>query len=261
MKVCLIGAGRLATNLGKALVRGGHTITQVYSRTKESAGKLATLVGGEFVDNIGEIDNRADIYIFAIKDDALRELVPQVSRNIKEKVFCHTAGSMPLDIFQETVCHYGVFYPLQTFSKTREMDFSNIPCFLETNDQTAYSMLHALAKTVSNRIYDLSSEERKYLHLAAVFACNFVNHCYSLSGEVLAAHGLPFDVMLPLIEETARKAGEMSPLEAQTGPAVRYDENVIKAQTDLLNHEPYLQEVYRLLSSGIYQYALQHSRQ
>ena len=107
----------------------------------------------------------------------------------------------------------------------------------------------------------MSSEERKYLHLAAVFACNFVNHCYSLSGEVLAAHGLPFDVMLPLIEETARKAGEMSPLEAQTGPAVRYDENVIKAQTDLLNHEPYLQEVYRLLSSGIYQYALQHSRQ
>ena len=86
MKVCLIGAGRLATNLGKALVRGGHTITQVYSRTKESAGKLATLVGGEFVDNIGEIDNRADIYIFAIKDDALRELVPQVGRNIKEKV-------------------------------------------------------------------------------------------------------------------------------------------------------------------------------
>lgn len=212
------------------------------------------------------------MYIFSVKDSALVQLVAQLCRHEAdglgedgtvnalrkakkgehERVFLHTAGSMPMSVFKGMAQHYGVLYPMQTFSKQREVDFSIIPCFVEANDEFAQKQIEGLAREISGRVYQLSSEDRKYLHLSAVFACNFANHCYAISQELLEEHGIPFDVMLPLINETAAKVHEMKPKDAQTGPAVRYDENVLGKQRKLLENHPHFKKVYDSMSKSIH---------
>lgn len=255
MKIILIGAGNLATSLGKALLDAGHDILQVFSRTIESAAKLADLCGAAPVNDISKVRDDADLYVLSVKDSALAELIPQLCKGKESHVFVHTAGSVSMDIFQGMAIHYGVFYPMQTFSKSRLVDFENIPCFVEGSDEFSLHLLDSLARELSNSVYHLSSADRKYLHLSAVFACNFVNHCYAISQDILGKHGVPFDVMLPLIDETARKIHEMSPIDAQTGPAVRYDGNVIREQSLLLRDNPMLKEIYDRMSMSIHRMA------
>ena len=252
MKIVLIGAGNLATHLGKALHAAGHDMVQVFSRTMQSAETLASLLDAEPLTNMAQVRDDADVYIFSVKDSALEQLISQLCGGEK-KVFLHTAGSMPMSVFREKALHYGVLYPMQTFSKQREVDFSIIPCFIEANDEFALKQIEGLAGQISHRVFQLSSEDRKYLHLSAVFACNFANHCYAASQELLQQHGIPFDVMLPLIDETAAKVHGMTPKEAQTGPAVRYDENVIDKQIQLLENQPYFQKIYDCMSKSIHE--------
>lgn len=272
MKIVLIGAGNLATHLGKALHAAGHDMVQVFSRTMQSAETLASLLDAEPLTDIAQVRDDADVYIFSVKDSALVQLVAQLCRHEAdglvedgavnalrkakkgehERVFLHTAGSMPMSVFKGMAQHYGVLYPMQTFSKQREVDFSIIPCFVEANDEFAQKQIEGMAREISGRVYELSSEDRKYLHLSAVFACNFANHCYAISQELLEEHGIPFDVMLPLINETAAKVHEMKPKDAQTGPAVRYDENVIGKQSKLLENHPHFKKVYDSMSKSIH---------
>ena len=272
MKIVLIGAGNLATHLGKALHAAGHDMVQVFSRTMQSAETLASLLDAEPLTDIAQVRDDADVYIFSVKDSALVQLVAQLCRHEAdglgedgavnalrkakkgehERVFLHTAGSMPMSVFKGMAQHYGVLYPMQTFSKQREVDFSIIPCFVEANDEFAQKQIEGLAREISGRVYQLSSEDRKYLHLSAVFACNFANHCDAISQELLEEHGIPFDVMLPLINETAAKVHEMKPKDAQTGPAVRYDENVIGKQSKLLENHPHFKKVYDSMSKSIH---------
>ena len=252
MKIVLIGAGNLATHLGKALHAAGHDMVQVFSRTMQSAETLASLLDAEPLTDMAQVRDDADVYIFSVKDSALEQLISQLCGGEK-KVFLHTAGSMPMSVFRGKALHYGVLYPMQTFSKQREVDFSIIPCFIEANDEFALKQIEGLAGQISHRVYQLSSENRKYLHLSAVFACNFANHCYAASQELLQQHGIPFDVMLPLIDETAAKVHGMTPKEAQTGPAVRYDENVIGKQIQLLENQPYFQKIYDSMSKSIHE--------
>lgn len=252
MKIVLIGAGNLATHLGKALHAAGHDMIQVFSRTMQSAEALASLLDAEPLTDMAQVRDDADVYIFSVKDSALEQLISQLCGGEK-KVFLHTAGSMPMSVFRGKALHYGVLYPMQTFSKQREVDFSIIPCFIEANDEFALKQIEGLAGQISHRVYQLSSEDRKYLHLSAVFACNFANHCYAASQELLQLHGIPFDVMLPLIDETAAKVHGMTPKEAQTGPAVRYDENVIGKQIQLLENQPYFQKIYDCMSKSIHE--------
>lgn len=252
MKIVLIGAGNLATHLGKALHAAGHDMVQVFSRTMQSAETLASLLDAEPLTDMAQVRDDADVYIFSVKDSALEQLISQLCGD-DEKVFLHTAGSMQMSVFRGKALHYGVLYPMQTFSKQREMDFSIIPCFIEANDEFALKQIEGLAGQISHRVFQLSSEDRKYLHLSAVFACNFANHCYAASQELLQQHGIPFDVMLPLIDETAAKVHGMTPKEAQTGPAVRYDENVIGKQIQLLENQPYFQKIYDCMSKSIHE--------
>ena len=255
MKIILIGAGRLATHLGSALHRAGHDILQVYSRTQASASALADKFGSEAVTDLHLLKDDAEVYIFSVKDQVLGDLIPQVCKGREQALFVHTAGSMPMDIFRDAARRYGVLYPMQTFSKERALDFSIIPCFVEGSDEATLRTVTLLAESVSTRVMTLTTDRRRYLHLAAVFACNFANHCYHLAEDILAQHDIPFDMMLPLIDETAAKVHELSPEKAQTGPAVRYDENVIHRQLQLLDGDDLLQDVYRLMSQSIHQTA------
>lgn len=256
MQIVLVGAGRLATNLGLALRQAGHHIMAVYSRTLESAEELTARIGGIAYNEVSALPLQADIFIVAVKDAVLHQVISQLTLHREDQLMVHTAGSMPMSLFQSGVSRYGVFYPMQSFSKERQTCFADIPIFLEASNDDTLCILRQLATSLTTHIYTLNSEDRKYLHLSAVFACNFVNHCYALSAQLLEEHGLPFSVMLPLIDETARKVHQLHPSKAQTGPAVRYDKNVISMQNQLLATHPAMQQVYQMLTDSIHQYAL-----
>ena len=253
MRIAFIGAGRLATNLAQALYEAGHEIVQVYSRTKESAETLANLVNARGVDDLCEVTRDAEAYIFAVTDTALPSLIDALGEGREETVFLHTAGSIDMDVFATHVRHYGVIYPMQTFSKERRVDFSRVSFFVEGCDSRSLACAQQLASTLSHKVYTLTSEARRQLHLAAVFACNFSNHCYQLSAELLARENIPFDAMLPLVDETAEKVHHLSPRQAQTGPAVRHDKQVMQAQMALLTDLPLHAAVYELMSRSIIQ--------
>lgn len=259
MKVISVGAGRLAWHLVQALSGAGHEVVQVYSRTEESAAALAAKVGAQPVCRMDDVGD-ADVYVVAVKDAALADVVRQLCKGRAARVFLHTAGSMPMQVFDGLAAHYGVLYPMQTFSKERALDFSRIPIFLEGSDPVALGVARTLAESVSRQVVELSGEGRRRLHLAAVFACNFANHCYELASEVLQEQGLPFSVMQALVDETAAKVSELSPRQAQTGPAVRYDQNVMEAQLSLLADRPLAQQIYRLMSKSIHETALKEKQ-
>lgn len=253
-QIVFIGAGNLATNLAKALYNKGFRISQVYSRTKESARALAQQVEADFTTCLEEINVSARLYIVSLKDSALEELLPTiVAGKSPNALMVHTAGSLPMSIWEGYAAHYGVFYPMQTFSKQRQADFSQIPFFVEASSAADVELLKNVAGTLSERVYEANSEQRKSLHLAAVFCCNFTNHMYALSAKLLKKSDLPFDVMLPLIDETARKVHELEPKDAQTGPAMRYDKNVIGNHLQMLTDEPEMQQLYELISRSIHE--------
>ena len=251
MKVTLIGAGNLATQLGKSLKKAGIIISQVYSRTEASAKTLGELLETEWVTDVTQLNDEPDIYIFSVKDSVLCELISEVCKGRGDKLFFHTAGSMPMSCFEGKAQHYGVFYPMQTFSKVKDVSFENIPVFIEGDSAETEEVIRSLANKLSKRVITLSSTDRKYLHLAAVWACNFTNHCYSVASDILSEHGIPFDVMLPLINETTEKIQNICPKAAQTGPAVRGDKNVMSQQLELMSDRADLQELYKMLSKGI----------
>ncbi len=259
MDIVFIGAGRLATNLGRALSAAGHNIVQVYSRTMESAKAAAAIMGGTPTNDLTEISPKADAYICAVADAALAQILPVACKGKADKVWMHTAGSMPMDVFGGMAKHHGVLYPMQTFSKDTVADFSHIPCFIEANDEQARQAITALATSVSDKVTPLSSADRKHLHLAAVFACNFANHCYALAADIMERHGMDFSALLPLIDETTRKVHLIDPAKAQTGPAVRYDENVIAAQSQLLCDQPLAKKIYEQMSLSIHDKATKQS--
>ena len=252
--VVFIGAGNLATNLAKALYYKGFRIVQVYSRTEESARTLAQAVEAAYTTDLSSVAADARLYIVSLKDAAFVQLLPEIVAGKENALWVHTAGSIPMDVWAGKVNRYGVFYPMQTFSKQREVKFQEVPFFVEAKRPEDVELLKAVAATLSEKVYEASSEQRKSLHLAAVFICNFTNHMYALAADLLEKYNLPFDVMLPLIDETARKVHELAPRDAQTGPAVRYDENVMSNHLAMLVDSPALQEIYKLMSKSIHEH-------
>lgn len=250
-RIVLIGAGNVATHLGTAWQKAGWKVTQVYSRTVESAMELASRLDVPFVTSLEEVCTDADVYVVMVKDAVLQELIPAVVKGREGALFVHTAGSMPMDVWNGHAVHHGVLYPMQTFSKQRAVDFASVSFFVEASGSEELSVLKELAASLSDKVYEATSKQRTYLHMAAVFACNFANHMYSLSAYLLEKQGLPFEAMLPLIDETARKVHSLSPMKAQTGPAVRRDTNVMDKHLDMLADEPELQHIYRVISKNI----------
>lgn len=250
--IVFVGAGNLAANLAHAFYRKGFRVAQIYSRTEESARTLAQVVEAEYTTSLEDVASDAQLYIVSLKDDALAELLPQVVAGREKGVWVHTSGSIPMDIWKGHVERYGVFYPLQTFSRNRLVDFREIPVFVEGSSDAEVQFLRQIASALSGKAQVADSEQRRNIHLAAVFTCNFANHMYALGERLLQKNGLPFDILLPLIDETARKVHGLSPRSAQTGPAVRYDTGVIEKHLDMLADEPEMQRLYRLLSDDIH---------
>lgn len=249
LRITLIGSGNLATSLGPALLKAGHEVREVYSRTAAHAAALAGKLGASPLSDLHTLSPGSDLYLISVKDEAL----PEVARTLKVTgaVTAHTAGSFPMDLLKESSSAYGVFYPLQTFSRYKELDFKEIPVCIEANNEVSKRVLTTLATSISTRVSGLDSTQRKALHIAAVFACNFSNHLYTIAHNILEKHQLPFDLVRPLIAETAAKAQTSDPRHAQTGPAARNDQAVIQDHLRQLATDPDLQKIYKLLSQHI----------
>ncbi|GAB2981673.1 DUF2520 domain-containing protein [Mucilaginibacter puniceus] len=249
MRITLIGSGNVATHLAAALKNAGHTIVQVYSRTLQNALLLAYHVKAEAIDDLNAINIDTDLFIIAIKDDAIGPIAEQLAAH--QKLMVHTSGATDLYSLLAFSDNVGVFYPLQTFSKIKEVDFRNVPLCIEAKNETIANILEQLAQTISNRVYYIDSEKRKALHLAATFACNFPNYLYNIAQQIIAKQGLDFELLRPLIQETAEKVQNAIPATVQTGPAIRNDENTMAMHRQMLEGEPELQQLYFLLSQGI----------
>ena len=251
MKIALIGAGRVASCMGPRLKEAGHTIVAVYSRTLEHARELAEVVDAPAFDKL-EVLPESDVYLTMLSDDALTALASDIVKVCPDALFLHTAGSVPMDIWKDAGAkRYGVLYAMQTFSKGIKIDWSQVPVFIEGSSAKELETVKSLALDLSPNVTPLSSKGRKKLHVAAVFTCNFTNHMYAISEQLLKEECIPFSVMLPLVRETARKVESLSPAAAQTGPAVRGDRKVINEHLKLLSEHKEYADIYRLLSKDI----------
>lgn len=248
MKIVCLGAGNVATHMANAFKENGAEIAQVWSRDLANAQALAIEIGAEAISELDKVDKYADLYLIAVKDDA----IAKVSKGLKNinGIVVHTSGATSIDVLQNHK-DYGVFYPLQTFSKSQPIDFIRVPLCLEANTEENMTSLQMIAMKLSPAIYEVDTERRAILHVAGVFACNFVNHLYALSHNILKKNDLDFEMLRPLIMETALKVQEALPEHVQTGPAKRNDKATILKHEELLKSMPHLQEIYKNLSNSI----------
>jgi len=249
MKVVLIGSGNVATHIAFALKAAGIAIVQVWSKHIDHANVLANQIKANAIANLSAIDRSADFCVIAIKDDAIADITKELIGF--KGVIVHTSGAVNLTVFDTDFKKYGVLYPLQTFSLKKEVDFTTVPICIEANNEETLKSISQLAEKLSTHVVEVNSEKRKILHLAAVFACNFTNHLYALSSDLLADHDLDFDLLRPLILETATKVQYASPKDVQTGPAIRNDEQTLKKHKELLLKQPQLLTIYQTLSESI----------
>lgn len=251
----MIGAGNVASSMAPALERSGRVrFTAVYSRSLERAGELAgNLAAAVPVADMDSIPVDADLYLVAVKDDAIGSIVSMAPRVRPGAVWAHTSGSVDAAVFAPVTSSYGVFYPLQTFSRGVSVDWRQIPVFVEGTDVRTLGMLRSLAGALSDRVYEADGAKRGKLHAAAVFACNFVNHLWAVADDILHREaGVDLSVLRPLIEETVRKSALVPPAQAQTGPAVRGDTGVMRLHMQMLSDRE--SALYKMLSQSIMDY-------
>ncbi|PJJ79487.1 Rossmann-like and DUF2520 domain-containing protein [Mucilaginibacter auburnensis] len=249
MRISIIGSGNVATHMAAALKNAGHNIVQVYSRDMQNAALLAYHVKADAINDLQNISPETDLFIIAVKDDAIGRVAEQLA--VYDKLIVHTSGATDMYALLAFTDRAGVLYPLQTFSKVKEVNFRQVPLCIEGADEAITKQIEELAQSISNNVYRVDSAQRKILHLAAVFACNFPNYLYEVARQLLNNNQLDFNLLRPLILETAEKVQERLPAQVQTGPAVRNDVGTMNNHLQLLTEQPHLQEIYRLLSQGI----------
>ena len=250
-KVVFIGAGNVSTSLAYAFSNAGWSIAQVYSRTINSASALANLYSSNAINIISEIEYSADLYIIAVPDSSIFEivdLIPSVNG-----VVVHTSGSTPLSVLSKLKSRgIGVFYPFQTFSRSRIVELSSVPIFVEAGSDDSLNFLTSIGNELSHNVSYLNSEKRLLLHISGVFACNFTNHILALTYRLANENGIDFKVLQPLVEETVIKAFTANPKDVQTGPAIRNDISTMNKHSELLgNFDEQLQRIYNELSLSI----------
>ena len=244
MQIVLIGSGNVAFHLAKAFSEAQIPISQIFGRNTTELQKISEQFSIPFsTETLAD----ADLYIISVSDSSITE----VSSLIKNKnvLVAHTSGSVSREALSGNY-RKSVFYPLQTFSKSKNLDYSKIPFFIDAENVNDEEILKNLASKISKNVMLANDEKRKYIHLTAVFACNFVNHLFARAKEISDSQGIPFDYFLPLIDETTQKIHELEPKLAQTGPAIRNDEKVLKLHESLLTDEEKL-KIYKTLNESI----------
>lgn len=251
MKISIIGTGNVGWHLAFELEEAGHTMIDIYSRNLQNAKNIASkLYDAKATNNLDFSKSKAEIFIIAVPDDAIANIASEII--LPEKaILAHTSGTRNIMELEASNNPKGVFYPLQTFTKYKKVDWSLVPICIEATDKNTDETLTKVAESLSSFVYFLDAIQRKRLHLSAVFACNFTNHLLKIAKEVLSTHDIPFEILKPLIIETVDKALLNGPENSQTGPAIRNDIKTIQTHLDDLTFEPQKQEIYRLITKAI----------
>jgi len=249
MKIVLLGAGNVATHLSHALKKAGHEILQVYSRSASSAKDLSLKLKVMPVTDVSKISTQADLYILSISDSSLPGFIKTFP--VKNKTIVHTSGSVGINVFGKKIKYCGVMYPLQTFSKDRQINFAEVPILIEGNNAKSFGIIKPVADSISPHVFETDSGTRKTIHLSAVIANNFTNHLFVQAEKILAKKNIPFPVLGPLLHETVIKAILLSPSESQTGPAKRGDTKIIEEHLKMLKKNTSLSKIYKLMSESI----------
>ncbi len=250
--VSMIGSGNLAWHLAPALDNAGFVVKEVYSHNPQHAEALTErLYQAEVKATLDFSTSDSLVFILAVSDDAIEQIAQEIILP-DEAILIHTSGSQPIKLLEfAATSNLGVLYPLQTFSKSQKVDFKNIPLFVETHTDEAEKILMQIAKAIGKDVFKIGSEERKALHVSAVFASNFTNHMLTISKEIMQQNCLDFDWLKPLITETIHKSLYLGPDNAQTGPAKRGDLNVLDAHLEFLSQQASIAEMYKVISQHI----------
>lgn len=243
MKLVIIGSGNVAYHLANAFVQNEIELIQIFGRNEENLQEISKNVNIPF--STEKLDD-ADLYIIAVNDEAVEEVSKLILK--KDCIVAHTSGSLPKEILKGNY-RKAVFYPLQTFSKSKTLDYKNIPFFLEAENKEDYLSIENIALQISDNVETSTYEKRKFVHLSAVFACNFVNHLFARAKEITDSQDIPFKYLFPLIEETTQKILEIEPKVAQTGPSIRNDVRITKMQEEMLDGE--LLKIYQTMNESI----------
>jgi predicted short-subunit dehydrogenase-like oxidoreductase (DUF2520 family) len=252
MDIVIIGTGNTATVLGHKLKAAGHAIVQIFGRNASAASELAYELDTESTAYWSVVNRQADVYIVAISDIAIAEVIRELQ--LPDKTVVHTAAAVSKHILQPASSHYGVLYPLQSLKKSAAV-LPDIPIIIDASDEQTLNQIAVLASSISERVVTGSDEERLKLHLAAVFCNNFVNHIYVLMQQYCRDENLDFNLLKPLILETVARIETMAPENAQTGPAIRHDTTTITKHLELLQRHPQLKAFYNLFTQSIGQQA------
>jgi len=251
INIAIIGAGRIASHLGKRLRAKGLRVVQVLNRTAKPAQELARHLHCNWSDDWSELHPEADWLLLAVRDDAITDVGAALAPYAGDVLATHTSGATPGAALKPYFKRYGVFYPLQTFSLERTPVWSKVPFCVDAYAEADVILLKKMAKVIGNLVYRVNDEQRAVLHVAAVFANNFANHCFTIAEKILDEKDLPFELLHPLMEETLAKALHDSPLRMQTGPAVRGDVDTVQRHLNWLKQHPAWQVLYRSLSLDI----------
>lgn len=251
-KIALIGAGRLATNFAITLKERGYSILQVFSRNEKTGKKLAGKVASSFIGDLDDLTPKADLYALAVSDSAIQEVAGKI--RLDRQLIIHFSGTVDLNVLEGASHNYGVLYPPQTFTKTGKPGFLSVPLCIEANNPESNRKLSLFAGTFSDKIFPVTSDQRKIIHLSAIFAGNFTNFMYAVAEDLLAKNDLPMDLVRPIIRKTASNARRRNIFRLQTGPAVREDRLTIMSHLDLLHDNPVYEEIYRIISENIIKY-------
>lgn len=249
MKIVLIGSGNLAFHLGPALLKAGHTIVQLIGRSDRNTAKLAKKLDCPYSIQTEYINVNTDVYIIAVSDNAIKSFAKQIPKN--DKLVLHTSGTVNANVLEIASKHYGVIYPVQTFSTDRKIKFNTVPLCLEASTEIASRKLKKLSSTLSDKIHWISHEQRQVVHLAAVFSNNFSNHLFVIAEELLNKSKLDFNMLRPLIAETAAKIQQNTPGTMQTGPAKRGDSETINKHIALLKNNKQISKIYEVITQDI----------
>lgn len=251
-RVAIIGSGNLAESLARAIAGSDAELVQVFARNAERGRAVAAIGGTAWTDDPAQLAD-ADLYLIAVSDRAVGEVAAALPFP-EHAAVAHTAGSVPLEALPATIARRAVFYPMQTFTRGRAVDFTEIPVFVEARDEGLLAELERFACRLTRTVIRADSERRSKIHLAAVFACNFTNHLYALSERIARSAGLEFDVLKPLVRETAAKAMDAaSPADVQTGPAVRSDRVTMARHEGMLAGEGDMERIYQIISQSIWE--------
>ena len=249
MKIVVIGAGNVATHLAKAIYAANVEVTQVWSYHNENAQALANQINAKAIASLSEIDLDANICLISIKDDAIADIANQLKHF--KGVIAHTSGAVNLDVFESQFENYGVFYPLQTFSKASVVQWNTTPMLIEATSNGNLELLERAATLLHAPHFETDTKQRKYIHLTAVLTSNFANHLLGKASALLEKQSIDYHILQPLVEATIKKAFTKHPFDVQTGPAIRNDTLTIEKHLSLLQEDPLLQNIYSNLTESI----------